>query len=112
VSARFFAGGDNSVRGFGLNELSPLDADGNRVGARNLLVGTTEIERDLPKNLRIALFYDIGNAIDHFGDELEDSAGIGLRWHISVASLGLDVAQPLSESGRKPRLHLHLSTLF
>ncbi len=112
VSARFFAGGDNSVRGFGLNELSPLDAAGNRAGARNLLVGTVEVERDLPKSLRLAVFYDIGNAIDHFGDELEDSAGLGLRWHISVASLGLDVAQPLSESGSKPRLHLHLSTLF
>lgn len=112
VSVRFFAGGDNSVRGFSLNELSPRDADGKRVGARNLLVGTTEIERDLPKNLRLAVFYDIGNAVDHFGDSLEDSAGIGLRWHISVASLGLDVAQPLSESGRNPRLHLHISTLF
>ncbi|MGD9841322.1 MAG: autotransporter assembly complex family protein [Steroidobacteraceae bacterium] len=112
ASVRFFAGGDNSVRGFGLNELSPLDENGNRVGARNLLVGTTEIERDLPKNLRLAVFYDIGNAIDNFGDALEDSAGIGLRWHISVASLGLDVAQPLSEKGKTPRLHLHLSTLF
>lgn len=112
VSVRFFAGGDNSVRGFGLNELSPVDAAGNRIGARHLVVGTTEIERDLPKNLRLAVFYDIGNAIDHFGDELEDSAGIGLRWHISVASLGLDVAQPLSEKGRSPRLHLHISTLF
>ncbi len=112
ASARFFAGGDNSVRGFGLNELSPLDANGKRVGARNLLVGTTELERDLPRNLRLAVFYDIGNAIDHFGDALEDSAGVGLRWHISVASLGLDVAQPLSEKGRSPRLHLHISTLF
>ena len=112
ASVRFFAGGDNSVRGFALNELSPLDAFGKRVGARNLLVGTTELEHDLPRNLRLAVFYDIGNAIDKFGDELEDSAGIGLRWHLSVASLGLDVAQPLSEKGRGPRLHLHLSTLF
>jgi translocation and assembly module TamA len=112
ASVRFFAGGDNSVRGFALNELSPLDEFGKRVGARNLIVGTTELERDLPKNLRLAVFYDIGNAIDHFGDPLEDAAGIGLRWHISVASLGLDVAQPLSVSGRSPRLHLHISTLF
>ncbi len=112
VSVRFFAGGDNSVRGFGLNELSPLDANGQRVGARHLMVGAAEIERDLPKNLRLAVFYDIGNAIDNFGDELEQSAGIGLRWHISVASLGLDVAQPLTERGRSPRLHLHISTLF
>ncbi len=112
VSARFFAGGDNSVRGFGLNELSPVDAAGKKVGARHLVLGTTEIERDLPRNFRLAVFYDIGNAIDNFGDPLEDSAGLGLRWHISVASMGLDVAQALSEQGKKPRLHLHISTLF
>lgn len=112
ASVRFFAGGDNSVRGYGLNELSPVDASSQHIGARNLLVGTTEFERDLPKNMRLALFYDIGNAIDHFGDELKDSAGIGLRWHVSVASLGLDVAQPVSDHSRSPRLHLHLSTVF
>lgn len=112
ASVRFFAGGDNSVRGYGLNELSPVDASGQSVGARNLMVGTTEFERDLPKNMRLAFFYDIGNAIDHFGDELKDSAGLGLRWHISVASLGLDVAQPISDHNRSPRLHLHLSTVF
>jgi translocation and assembly module TamA len=112
ASVRFFAGGDNSVRGYGLNELSPVDASGQRIGARNLIVGTTEFERDLPKNMRLAFFYDIGNAIDHFGDTLKDSAGIGLRWHISVASLGLDVAQPITEHSRSPRLHLHLSTVF
>jgi translocation and assembly module TamA len=112
ASVRFFAGGDNSVRGFALNELSPVDADGKKVGARNLLVGTVEVERDLPRNLRLATFYDVGNAIDHFGDRLEHSAGVGLRWHVSVASLGLDLAKPLSEPGRGVRLHLYLSTLF
>jgi translocation and assembly module TamA len=112
ASVRFFAGGDNSVRGFALNELSPVDAAGNKVGARNLVVGTVELERDLPRNLRLATFYDVGNAIDHFGDALEHSAGVGLRWHVSVASLGLDIAKPLSEPGRGVRLHLYLSTLF
>jgi translocation and assembly module TamA len=75
-------------------------------------VGTVEFERDLPKNLRGAVFYDIGNAVQSFSDPLEYSVGVGLRYHISVASLGLDVAQPLSVSGRTPRLHLHISTLF
>lgn len=113
ASVRFFAGGDNSVRGYALNELSPIDpTTGKKVGARNLLVGTVEVERDLPKNLRLATFYDIGNAIDHFGDPLKDSVGVGLRWHVAVASLGLDVAKPLSDAGRGVRFHLYLSTLF
>lgn len=119
ASQRFFAGGDNSVRGFGLNELSPLEevvvngeAQEKRVGGRNLLVGTVEVERDLPRNFGVAVFTDAGNAFDHFSDPLEYSAGVGLRWHISVASLGVDVAQPLSEPGKSFRFHLHISTLF
>jgi translocation and assembly module TamA len=111
VSARFFAGGDNSVRGFGLNELSPVNED-KTTGGRYLLVGTVEVERDLPRNFRWATFYDIGNAMNKLNDTMEYSVGVGLRWHVSIASFGIDVAQPLSVSGRSPRLHLHISTLF
>ena len=112
ASQRFFAGGDRSVRGFGLNELSPKDDAGNRIGGRNLFTGTLELERRLPRNFGLAVFTDFGNAFDHFSDPLEYSAGLGLRWHVAVASLGVDVAQPLSESGRNPRLHIYISTLF
>jgi len=111
ASARFYAGGDNSVRGFALNELSPTNDD-NTTGGRDLIVGSFEVERDLPRNFRAAVFYDIGNAVNALSDPLEYSVGVGLRWHISIASIGIDVAQPLSVSGRTPRLHLFLSTLF
>jgi translocation and assembly module TamA len=112
ASQRFFAGGDRSVRGFGLNELSPKDASGNRVGGQHLLTGTLEIERSLPRNFGVAAFYDFGNAFDDFGDPLEYSVGLGVRWHVAVASLGVDVAQALSESDRNPRLHIYISTVF
>ncbi|HEY6641648.1 autotransporter assembly complex protein TamA [Povalibacter sp.] len=113
ASQRFFAGGDRSVRGFGLNELSPKDDEGNSIGGRNLMTGTLEVERALPKNFGLAAFSDVGNAFDDWGDPmLQYSAGLGVRWHIAVASIGIDVAQPLSESGRGPRVHLYMSTLF
>lgn len=99
------------MRGFGLNELSPRDADGDRVGGRHLFAGTVEIERRLPRNFGVAVFSDVGNAFDNFSDPMEYSAGLGVRWHIAVASLGVDVAQPLSENA-SPRLHLYISTLF
>ncbi|NJO12917.1 MAG: BamA/TamA family outer membrane protein, partial [Gammaproteobacteria bacterium] len=111
ASQRFFAGGDRSVRGFALNSLSPKDDESNSIGGRNLLTGSVELERALPRNFGVAAFYDIGNAFDDFGDPLESAAGLGLRYHIAVASLGVDVAQPLSVSG-SPRLHLYISTLF
>jgi translocation and assembly module TamA len=118
ITHRFFAGGDNSVRGFGLNELSPLDpATGAHVGGRYLAVGSVELERDianrwLPENLSGAVFVDAGNALNSFSDPLEYSVGVGLRYRlVGVASIGFDVAQALSEN-RSPRLHLRLATLF
>lgn len=119
ASQRFFAGGDRSVRGFDLNELSPPPESVNgqpvratSVGGRHLVTGTVEIERDLPRNFALATFFDAGNAFNKFGDPLEYSVGVGLRYRITVASFGVDVAQPLSQSGRSPKLHLYISTLF
>ncbi|GFE78128.1 outer membrane protein assembly factor [Steroidobacter agaridevorans] len=113
ASQRFFAGGEGSVRGFALNELSPKDDQGRTVGGRNLVTGTVEVVRDLPRNFGVAAFYDIGNAFDDFSDPmLEYSAGLGVRYNIAVATFGVDVAQALSESGRSPRFHLYIATQF
>ena len=113
ASQRFFAGGENSVRGFALNELSPRDKQGRSVGGRNLATGTVEVVRDLPRNFGVAAFYDIGNAFDDFSTPaLEYSAGLGVRYSIAVASFGVDIAQALSEPGRTPRFHLYIATQF
>ena len=108
---RFFAGGDRSVRGFGLNELSPLKTVtvnqppnppltiSERFGGRNLLTGTVEIERDLPHQTGVAVFTDFGNAIDHFGDPLAVSFGIGFRWRLPVLTVGIDVAKSVRAPG-------------
>lgn len=113
ASQRFFAGGEGSVRGFALNELSPRDDQNRSIGGRNLATGTLEVVRDLPRNFGVAFFYDVGNAFDEFDDpRLEYAAGIGARYSIAVASFGFDVAQALSESGRTPRFHLYIATQF
>jgi translocation and assembly module TamA len=106
---RFFAGGDRSVRGYAYEELSPVDADGNRLGGRHLMTGSIELQRDLPRNLVVALFVDGGNAVNNFGDRLEYSAGVGLRYRLPFLSIGLDVAQSISEPDRGPRLHLNFT---
>ncbi len=115
ASQRFFAGGDRSVRGFALNELTPPgppDANGNPtegVGGENRLIGSIEIERDLVRDFRIAAFYDTGNAFDDWGDPLEYSVGVGVRWKLPMIMLGLDIAQALSEPHKNPRLHLNIT---
>jgi len=109
---RFFAGGDQSVRGYGYEELSPVDADGNKVGGRHLLTATFELQRNLPKNLVGAVFVDAGNAFDTFGDPLEYSAGIGLRYRLPFLSVGIDVAQSISDTSRSPRFHINFTPEF
>jgi translocation and assembly module TamA len=106
---RFFAGGDRSVRGYDYEELSPVDAEGNRIGGRHLMTGSVELQRDLPRNLVAAVFVDAGNAVNEFGDRLEYSAGVGLRYRLPFLSIGLDVAKSISESDKSPRLHLNFT---
>ena len=55
---------------------------------------------------------DGGNAFNTFGDPLEYSVGVGLRYRLPFLSVGLDVAQSVSESGRSPRLHINFTPEF
>jgi translocation and assembly module TamA len=109
---RFFAGGDRSVRGYSYGELSPVDASGNKVGGRHLLVGSVEIEHDLPRNFAVAAFVDAGNAFDRFGDSLEYSAGLGIRYRLPFLMVGFDVAQSLSQRDRSPHLHMNFTPIL
>ena len=105
VSQRFFAGGDRSVRGFGLNELGPTDEQGNLVGGKHLLFLSAEVEYDFLKSWTLALFTDAGNALNEFDDPLEFSAGFGIRWRSPLGLIGADIAQPIGTSEFNPRLH-------
>ncbi|MDX1757598.1 MAG: autotransporter assembly complex family protein [Marinobacter sp.] len=108
-SLRFFAGGDQSVRGYGYETLSPQDSDGSQVGGRYLLVGSLEYQYSLFKKWRAAVFYDRGNAIDEVFDPLASGAGIGVRWVSPVGPLRLDIAKGLDpEFGGEWRVHFSM----
>jgi translocation and assembly module TamA len=108
ASQRFFAGGDNSVRGFGYNELDGPDAE----GGEHLLVGSLGLERDFPRQLRGTVFVDAGNVLNNWSDPLEYSIGIGVRLRLPMLMIGLDVAQALSEPGKRPRIHLNITQVL
>ena len=120
ASQRFFAGGDRSVRGFALDELSPPadpatdpgNGSNKGVGGEHKVVASVEFERDLPRNFRGAAFFDIGNAFNDWSTPLEYSVGVGVRWRLPMLLIGLDVAQALSEDGRRPRVHLNITQVL
>jgi translocation and assembly module TamA len=55
---------------------------------------------------------DAGNAFNKFGDPLEYSVGIGVRYRLPFLSIGLDVAQSISEPDHGPRLHINFTPEF
>jgi outer membrane protein insertion porin family len=80
----FFAGGDNSHRGFGLNQAGPRDPDsGFPVGGSALFVNKEELRFPavslpyLGEGFGFAIFHDMGNVFTAGHDMLK---GV-LRWH-------------------------------
>jgi translocation and assembly module TamA len=103
---RFFAGGDQSVRGYAFQELGTRDELNNVIGGKTLLVGSVEFEhRFLPK-WGGAAFFDAGNATNGFTGQIKKGAGLGVRWISPVGPIRIDGAYGLDE--RKVRLHVNI----
>lgn len=109
VSLRFFAGGDQSVRGYAYKSLGPEDDDGEVIGGKHLLVGSIELERALGENWGVAVFYDVGNAFDSFSEyDLAEGVGIGVRRYTPIGPVKLDIATDISEPDPGYRFHLSI----
>lgn len=108
ASRRYFAGGDNSIRGWALDVLGPDDPVTNEaVGGRYLAVGSLELERHIKGNWSGAIFTDFGNAFDpDFTRQVEVGAGLGIRWRSPIGQIRLDVAFALTKDGSPARLHI------
>lgn len=106
ASQRFFAGGDQSVRGYRYRSIGPHDAEGNVIGGRYLNVYSLEAEVRVLSNWGAALFFDAGGAHDRPNPDLFKSVGAGLRYRVPFGSLQLDLAHPLD--GDEPGLRIHI----
>jgi translocation and assembly module TamA len=107
-SVRFFAGGDESVRGFDYETLGPTDDQGHVIGGRSLLTASIEYQRRLRGDFFGAVFVDAGNAFDGSDIDPAVGAGIGLIWRSPVGPLRIYLAHPMNKSDRDVRLHVQL----
>ena len=105
-SLRFYAGGQQSVRGYAYRELGPKDASGAVIGGRYLFVSSIEIERSLSSLWSLAAFYDVGNAFDDINADLQHGAGVGIRLNMPFGQIRMDVATALSTSGYPFQVYL------
>jgi translocation and assembly module TamA len=108
-TARFFAGGDQSVRGYQYLSLGDQDSLGNVIGGRSIVTGSVEADYRFISRFALALFFDAGNAMDRFTlSDLRQGAGAGIRWISPVGLIRVDGAFALSLPNHPIRLHVSL----
>jgi translocation and assembly module TamA len=110
ASRRFYAGGDNSIRGWGFDALGPnAPVTDDTVGGRFLAVGSLELERRLWGDWSAVVFTDFGNAFDpDYPQEFEQSVGTGIHWRTPVGQVRVEVAYAMTKDQPGFRLHLIL----
>lgn len=108
ASVRFFAGGDNSVRGYGFEDIGPVDANGDVIGGSYRVDGSLEIDYLFRDQWAVALFVDSGDAFNNTDVDLKTGAGIGLRWYSPVGPIRLDFAHPFDDPDKDFRIHISL----
>lgn len=107
-SLRFFAGGDQTVRGYGYQELSPKDRNGESIGGRYLLTSSVEYQYEFIDKWRLAAFVDYGNAVNNLMDPLKTSVGAGVRWVSPIGPIRVDIAKSLSDPDEGFRIHFSM----
>ncbi len=112
---RFYAGGDQSVRGYGYRDIGQYftGLDGRRYvfGGKHLVVASVEFERMFTREWGGAVFVDAGDAFDDFESdafEMQLGVGVGVRWRSPVGPVRLDLAHGLGDDAQNS-IRLHLS---
>jgi translocation and assembly module TamA len=106
-SVRFFAGGDQSIRGYDYESLGPEDDTGKVVGGSSLLTASIEYEHRAFGNYYWAAFVDGGNAFNGTNLNPVAGAGIGIKWRSPIGPIRLYVAHGFSLNENP--IHLHVS---
>jgi translocation and assembly module TamA len=96
---RFYAGGGDSIRGFGYQVAGPLGDDGKATGGKSIFTGGVEMRWRVTPEIGIVPFFDFGSVYEEstpdFGADLFGGAGLGLRYLSPIGPLRLDVATPV-----------------
>lgn len=115
-SLAFFAGGDNSVRGYAYQSIGreiggQTFTDTSQklvVGGTRLVTGSFEYQHYLFESWRAAVFVDAGDAFVDNDFDLKVGVGVGLHYLTPVGAIRLELANPVSETGGSWRVHINI----
>ena len=110
---RFYAGGGGSIRGYGYQDVGPLDAEGEPTGGVSLLEFSAEMRIKVTENIGVVPFIDAGNVYTteypDFGEGLRYAAGIGGRYYTPIGPIRVDAAIPLNKRRGDNSFQLYVS---
>ncbi|WP_319783738.1 autotransporter assembly complex family protein [Oceanisphaera sp. IT1-181] len=107
-SLRFFTGGDMTVRGFSYQSITPVDENGDRLGAKYATALSLEYDYKIAEKWRLATFVDTGTATNDYREDWKVGSGVGVRWQTPVGPVRIDLAFGVSEEEVPMRIHFTL----
>lgn len=112
----FWAGGDNSVRGYGLHDIGQVEADGSITAGRYLAVASFEWQQPIRRHGQVSdwesvVFVDAG-AVDDRVSQMRAHVGVGVgaRYISPVGPIEMDLAYGVQ--ARRFRVHLNVGFSF
>ena len=106
ATARFFTGGDTTVRGYGFETIGPVDEQGNVTGGKHLAVFSLEADWLIAGNWAVAAFIDSGSSFNDTDVDFKTGVGLGVHWYSPFGPVRLDVGHPLDNPDENYRLHI------
>jgi translocation and assembly module TamA len=112
-SLRFFAGGDQSIRGFNYQSVGPTiksstDDELIVTGGTRLAVASIEYQYYFTDNIRGAIFFDAGSSFNKNIIEKSYAVGPGIHYISPIGAIKLDLGYSISENSPSWRIHLNL----
>lgn len=107
-SLRFFAGGENNLRGYAYESVSPRNSDNELIGGRYMLTSTLEYQYRMTGNWWLATFADYGSAWTDTPD-WKKGVGFGVRWGSPVGPIRLDLAWGLDNDHNGSGFRIHFA---
>ncbi|MDY0008985.1 MAG: BamA/TamA family outer membrane protein [Bdellovibrionales bacterium] len=109
---RLYSGGGGSVRGYGYQLISPLDANDDPTGGRFQVEVGSEVRFRVTDNIGIVPFVEGGRVTEDIGGSDEKflwAAGIGVRYYTAVGPVRADIAVPINGRDKDDTFQLYFS---
>ena len=120
---RYFMGGANSLRGFTIRQVGPLDSLGDPLGGEQSLLFNFELQYPLTEGFRVFAFYDRGNVYGNLGPEanidstdtsfnlskMRESVGGGIRFFSPFGPIALSYGFKLDQRPGESSGEFHFS---